>query len=191
MKKSTILTAVLMLSLGFFAIGQDQALKRKPGFSLNAKAMTDLGVTEEQKNKIETLKNQYRVLRGKYELSSRQLDSLVIRRQDSVLTASQKQKITGLRDAIDAEKKPTPGYRKTLIPFDPKVIEELAITSEQQQKFKSIQRDFNNERRSSGEKFNKVTANAVQEQENVLTEAQKKKVAEIKAEIADYNKNIK
>ncbi len=107
---------------------------------------------------------------------------------DLGVTAEQK---TELRQAIDADGKPNPWYRKSLVPFDAKVIEELTITPEQKQKFTTIQRDYNNERRKVGDISAKVTADSILEQENMLNDAQKKKMAEMKAAIIEYNNSIK
>ena len=155
------------------------------------KILTDLGVTPEQKANMEAARNRFRVERSKFELAIRKNDTLVIKRQDSVFTASQKQKVTELRQVIDADGKPNPWYRKSLIPHDAKVIEELTITPEQKQKFTSIQRDYNNERRRVGDISAKVTADSILEQENVLNDTQKKKMAEMKAAIIEYNNSIK
>lgn len=190
MNKWTIVVAVLTLSIGFCE-AQDQPLKRKPGFTLDVKTMDELGITEGQRTKIENLRNSYRVLRGKFELGMKKLDSLGVARQDSILTASQKQQANVLRTAIALDKKPNPAYRQTLILSDPKVAEDLAVTADQLQKIKAVQRAYVNERRSADEKFNKVTADAVLEQENVLTDSQKQKAAEMRAAIMEYNKNIK
>ena len=181
-----------MVSLGFFANAQEQPAKKRQFFSLaDPKVLMDLGVTEEQKANMEAARNRFRVLRSKFELAIRKNDTLVIKRQDSVFTASQKQKVTELRQAIDADGKPNPWYRKSLVPFDAKVMEELTITPEQKQKFISIQRDYNNERRKVDDVSAKVTADSILEQENVLNDTQKKKMAEMKAAIIAYNNSIK
>lgn len=194
MKKLTFtaVATVMMLSFSLLASAQEQPVKKRQFFSLaDQKILTELEVTAEQKANMEAARNRFRVLRSKFELAIRKNDTLVIKRQDSVITTSQKQKVAELRQVIDADGKPNPWYRKSLIPFDAKVIEELAITPEQKQKFTSIQRDYNNERRKVNEVSAKVTADSILEQESVLNDTQKKKMAEMKAAILEHNNSIK
>lgn len=188
--KIHLLVAAALLTPVMLVHAQEQPLKKRPGFTLDTKTMTELGLTEEQKNKIEQSRNAFRSKRKVFELEMRQLDSLVLRRQDSVLTANQRSVVAPLRTAIDQDQKPTPGYRKSLIIFDTRLGAELGFNDEQQKKFKEIQRDYNHLRGAGGSKFSKVTADAILEQENVLNNSQQKRMAEIKAEIEAHNKSI-
>jgi hypothetical protein len=189
MKKLMIATAALLFLSTMLVRAQEAPKKRKPGFSLDAATMTELGVTPEQQQKIEASKQTFRIAAKKWQDDGAAIVSNTQKRVDSVLTAEQKQKATAMQELVKTQNKENPAQKKTFA-YDQKTIEELGLSADQQQKLKTILAQDHVARWQHSQKWNKQVTEAVKEQEDVLTEVQKKKVAEIKESIAAYNKTI-
>lgn len=185
MKKIMLLTGAIAL----FMSASHAQNKRKPGFSFNAATITELGMTPEQKQKLESIGQASGLEVRKLNLETFVLDSINLKKQDSVLTAVQKQNTDVMREAVKAENKANPALRK-IFTFDPKATEALALTTEQQTKLKAIAQVYEHERWNSAQRWQKFGTRVAQEQENVLTDVQKQKVADMKLAIIEYNKTV-
>lgn len=183
MKKMMLLTAAIAL----FISASHAQNKRKPGFSFNVATIAELGMTPEQKQKLENITQVSRADGNKLYTESAVLDSMNQKNQDSVLTVVQKQKTDVMRDAVKAENKANPALRK-IFTFDSKATEELALTADQQQKLSIISGLYGRGRWNISQSWQKLGAKVAQDQESLLTDAQKIKVAEMKTAIAEYNK---
>ena len=180
MKKIISIAAVFILLFNTIVCAQNPQPKKKY-FSLDPKTMTELGLTDAQKKNIEDLRNVYRADRSKNEAEIKTLENLLFTRLDSMSTADQKQKMVAAKAAYPANKP---------LVLSSAMVKELALTPEQDQKFKMIYREYSIAKSKLGKAMNERTASAIAEQENVLTAPQKQKMAEMKTAIDEYNKSI-
>lgn len=188
-KLITITTACLSLFVASL-YAQDATKKRKPNFSLDAKTMSDLGVTEEQKQKMAELKKT--MFDGeikKLQVERNEVVKNTEMQQDSLLSADQKQKVVALKETIKAQNKENPSLRKVFV-FDKKTMDEIGIAADVQKKLTVLVSKDQVKNWTIGQEQNKVFKAFFEAQENVLTAEQKKKVEAMRTEIAEYNKGI-
>lgn len=188
MKKLLFTTALIVL-LSTALSAQDVAKKKKPGFILNEQTMAELGVTPEQKKKIEDNRIVYKEELKKVLQEGAELDALCKMRIDSVLTETQKQKVTAMQSAIAAQNKENAAAKKKLV-YDQKTMDELGLTPEQQKKLTTLKGNEQVAKWKHAQKLNKVMAEAFARENEILTEGQKQKAADMKTSIAEYNKGI-
>ncbi|MET1057542.1 MAG: hypothetical protein ABWY16_19670 [Pedobacter sp.] len=170
------------------AFGQTQPAQPKR-FVFDQKTMTEAGLSAEQIKAIEENRSQFRKVRTVYEAEIAKYNALETTRLDSLFSSEQKQKIEQSRQGVAEENKANPAVRKYFV-LDPKTMDQLGLPADLQKKVLAIRLEMNARRRTLTDTQSKVTAKAVQEQEDVLTAEQKKKVEELKAAIAEYNKNL-
>ena len=151
--------------------------------------MTELGLSAEQKEKITASKMTFNAEMKKVNTASAEYVKFMERQQDSVLTEVQKVKANEMRAAIAAENKANPSLKKSFV-FDQKVMTALELSADQQSKMNAIAKTSKNERWQLAQKGLKVMNENQALQDAILTPAQKQKVADIKAEIAEYNKGL-
>jgi len=189
MKKLFTVTIVLLVLFTAFTYAQDVAKKKKPGFTLNEQTMAELSITPEQKVKIEENRNTYRTGIKKIQMDGVELDNYCQRRIDSVLTDLQKQKVTAMKSTIATQNKETTAAKKAFV-YDQKTMDEIALSPEQQKKITALKGAEQVSKWKHAQKMNQVMTETFARENAILTEAQQKKVVEIKASIAEYNKDI-
>ena len=189
MNKLTIALSAFLLCVATSLQAQEAPKKKKPAFALDAKTMTELGFTPEQKQKMEASKQAHRDAIKKLQDESTNISAVAQQREDSLLTAGQKQKIAAMREAIKTHNTANPTQKKNFV-VDQSVATELGLTPAQQQLLTTIHGDEHKGKWQISQRWGKLTAAALKEQEDMFTEEQKKKAAAMKEEIAAYNKTV-
>lgn len=181
MKKIAITTISFILFLNIFVSAQD-VKKKKQDFRYTAKTMTELGMSAEQQQKIVEIKAKYDAEAEKLKTVSKERGVSVASRQDSMLTAEQKHRITIMRDSVKTIKK--------TFTLDKQAIEALGFSPEQKRKLSVIKKEEIGFKKDLGQQSNKIKQELFSGIDGVLTVEQKKKVTEIKAAIELHNKSI-
>jgi len=188
MKKIITMMAIVASLMGSDAFAQTPPAQPKR-FVFDQKTMLEVGLSAEQIKAIEDNRTAFRKVRAVYEAEIAKYNTLETARLDSLFTTEQKQKIEQSKQAIAEENKANPSMRKNFV-LDPKTMDQLGLPADLQKKVLAVRQEYNAKRRTINETQSKVTAKAVQEQDDVLTEEQKKKVEALKTAVAEYNKTL-
>lgn len=171
-----------MLFFSALAKAQEPIKKRKPGFSLNPTTMTELGLSQEQKDKVKAAQVEAAQKAKKIQADGKLADAAYEKGVDSLLTEAQRAKLVELKEAVKAEKKS--------FVLDKKTTEQLGVTPEVQKKLIGLAGANHISRWNGAQAWTKINKEAVEAQLSVLTPDQLKKSEEMKKEIEDYNKSI-
>jgi len=189
MRKLLITATALLLFCCAALQAQETAKKKKPGFTLNEQTMAELGITPEQKQKIEANRAVYREEVKKVQIEGAELDSYCQKRIDSVLTEPQKQKVAAIKEAITVNNKENAAAKKTFV-YDQKTMDDLGLSVEQQKKMTALKGLEQVSKWKHAQKLNKVMTETFARENEILTDTQKQKVIDMKAAIAEYNKGV-
>ena len=179
MNKFLTLVIAAMLIFTAFAKAQEPAKKKKPGFSFNNGTMTELGFTQDQRDKFKAIQAETSVKTKKIQEDGKIANDAFDKSVDSLLTAPQRTKLAELKTA-----------QGKAFNLNKKACEDLGVSPEVETKLLALSKENHITRWKGSQAWAKINKEVAAAQLELLTEAQKAKVDEMKKSIEEYNKSI-